>query len=121
MTGPRLPSKPVLVSPSRRGGGAGEPAPQPVPPPAQLANAWEPTASEPSTTESSQNEPWLLDSREVSRLLGIGRTKTFQMMASNELPVVRIGRCIRVPRAELNAWIRDQTNLPIVVRQHSTN
>ena len=51
----------------------------------------------------------LLDSREVSRLLGIGRTKAFEMMARAELPVVRIGRCVRVPHEALAAWIRDKT------------
>jgi excisionase family DNA binding protein len=51
----------------------------------------------------------LLDSREVSRVLGIGRTKAFEMMARAELPVVRIGRCVRVPRDALAAWIRDKT------------
>ena len=46
----------------------------------------------------------LLDSREVSRLLGIGRTKAFELMA-REVPVVRIGRCVRVSRLELTEWI----------------
>ena len=54
-------------------------------------------------------EPWLLDSREVARLLGLGRTKVFQMMARDELPVVRIGRCVRVPRAALRDWLETQT------------
>jgi hypothetical protein len=42
-------------------------------------------------------EPLLLDSRQVAQLLGIGRTKTFQLMVSGELPTLRIGRCVRVP------------------------
>jgi len=54
-------------------------------------------------------DPLLLDSREVARLLGLGRTKVFQMMARSELPVVRLGRCVRVPRAALIAWIAAQT------------
>lgn len=57
-------------------------------------------------------EPWLLDSREVARLLGISRTKAFQMMAGEELPVVRVGRCVRVPRTELQIWIADRTAIP---------
>lgn len=66
---------------------------------------------ETSTTESGHDKPWLLDSREVSALLGIGRTKAFQMMARNELPVIRLGRCIRVPRAGLHDWIAEQVSL----------
>jgi excisionase family DNA binding protein len=56
-------------------------------------------------------EPLLLDSREVSELLGIGRTKVFEMMARAELPVVRIGRCVRVPRVALARWLEDNTQL----------
>jgi excisionase family DNA binding protein len=41
----------------------------------------------------------------VARLLGISRTKTFQMMAAADLPVVRIGRCVRVPREQLLDWV----------------
>src|ERR1700694_345443 len=90
MTRPRVPINAVQASPGRRGRGAGEPAPLLVPPPVELV------------------EPWLLDSRQVSRALGIGRTKAFQMMARAELPVVRLGRCVRVPRAALQIWIGDQ-------------
>src|SRR6266849_3455220 len=88
MTRPRLPIHASLVHSSRRGRGSGEPASQPVPPP---------------------SETLLLDSREVSRLLGIGRTKAFEMMARAELPVVRIGRCVRVPRGALADWISIRT------------
>jgi excisionase family DNA binding protein len=53
--------------------------------------------------------PWLLDSREVARLLGIGRTKAFELMVRQELPTVRIGRCVRVPAGGLAIWIASQT------------
>lgn len=53
--------------------------------------------------------PLVLDSREVARLLGIGRTKTFQLMASGELPTIRLGRCVRVPVVALQSWIADKT------------
>ena len=51
----------------------------------------------------------LLDSREVGEILGIGRTKVFEMMARAEIPVVRIGRLVRVPRPALLAWIDERT------------
>jgi excisionase family DNA binding protein len=90
MTRSRPPIKPQRASRRGRGRGLGEPAPHPVP-----------TAPEPE-------QPWLLDSHDVARLLGIGRTKTFQMMATAELPTVRIGRCVRVPREALLLWISRQ-------------
>jgi len=54
----------------------------------------------------------LLDSRDVARLLGLGRTKVFEMMARSELPVIRIGRCVRVPREALMEWISSETRRP---------
>jgi len=72
------------------------------------AHSIEPTSGGPRPETSAATDPWLLDSREVSRVLGIGRTKVFQMMARAELPVVRIGRCVRVPHAALRAWVEEQ-------------
>jgi prophage regulatory protein len=48
----------------------------------------------------------LLRAEEVARSLRIGRTKAYEMMAAGELPVVRLGRCVRVPRRRLEDWIR---------------
>jgi len=31
------------------------------------------------------------------------------MVAAGELPVIRIGRSVRIPRQALERWIRDQT------------
>ncbi len=75
----------------RRGRGQGEPAPRRVPPVLGL------------------EQPLLLDSRGVALLLGIGRTKAYQLMFRREVPVVRIGRCVRVSRAALAAWIDEQS------------
>jgi excisionase family DNA binding protein len=57
------------------------------------------------------DESLLLDSREVERLLGIGRTKVYELIASAQIPVVRIGRCVRIPRDELKAWIASHTTV----------
>jgi excisionase family DNA binding protein len=94
VTRQRLPIDLPVVSLSRRGGGSGEPAPHPVP---RLV---------------ATNEPLLLDSRQVARLLGISRTKAFQLMSTGVIPVVRIGRCARVPRIDLGVWISAQTIAP---------
>lgn len=85
----------LAASPGRRGGVRGTGAASGPPP-----------VGVPSTMLASA--PLLVDSREVARRLAIGRTKTFQMMASGELPTVRIGRCVRVPIAALDSWIDTQ-------------
>jgi excisionase family DNA binding protein len=50
-------------------------------------------------------EPELLRISECSQILGIGRSKIYQLVAAGDLPVIRIGRAVRVPRRALSAWI----------------
>ncbi len=54
-------------------------------------------------------EPLLLKAADVAKLLGLGRSKVFAMLAVGELPVIRIGRSVRVPRAALEDWIAEHT------------
>ncbi len=56
-------------------------------------------------------EPLLIRAEEAAKLLGLGRSKVFQMIAAGELPVIRMGRSVRVPRAELMRWIESRTAL----------
>lgn len=51
----------------------------------------------------------LLRADEVAVVLGVGRSKAYELMASGELPVIRIGRLVRVPRHALDQWIADRT------------
>lgn len=50
----------------------------------------------------------LLKPIEVAEVLRIGRSLVYVMLATGELPSIRIGRCIRIPRASLEKWIIDQ-------------
>ncbi len=59
----------------------------------------------PTARTAATPESLLLRPREAARLLGIGRSKLFEMLAQQELPVVRIGRCVRIPRTELRIWV----------------
>lgn len=54
-------------------------------------------------------EPLLLRATEVGKLLGLGRSKVFAMVAAGQLPAIRIGRSVRVPRDALERWVREQT------------
>lgn len=47
----------------------------------------------------------MLTAREVAEILGIGRTKVFELMASGELESVAIGRCRRAPIEALEAFV----------------
>ncbi len=50
---------------------------------------------------------------EVQKVLGIGRTKAYRMVTSGEIPAVRIGRLVRVNRAELDAWAKGSRYRPV--------
>lgn len=54
----------------------------------------------------------LLRVEEAAKVLGIGRTKAYEMIAAGELPVVRIRRAVRVPRKSLEDWISARTEHP---------
>jgi len=73
-------------------------------------------ASRPAVDAPAPCEPLLLRPVETARLLGIGRSKLFEMLARNELPVIRLGRCVRIPRRELALWV-DQ-NLEVETAVH---
>ena len=36
---------------------------------------------------------------------GFGRTTVYSLVASGEIPSVRVGRAVRIPRAALQSWI----------------
>ena len=50
-------------------------------------------------------EPMLLRAEDVQQALGLCRSKVYEMMASGELPTVRVGRAVRVPADRLRLWI----------------
>ena len=62
----------------------------------------------------------LLRPAEVVKILGIGRTRFYQMVSGGELPVCRIGRSIRVPLAELSQWVQANTEQPEGARDDAT-
>jgi excisionase family DNA binding protein len=46
---------------------------------------------------------------ELQKILGIGRTKAYDLVASGELPAIRVGRAIRVRQADLDRWAERQS------------
>lgn len=55
----------------------------------------------------------LLKVGEVQKILGVSRSTVYEMVARHELPVLRVGKLIRVPRAELTSWIAARTTGPV--------
>ena len=54
-------------------------------------------------------ESLLLTPRELGRLLKLGRNKTYELLASGAIPVIRFGRAIRIPRTAVERWVAEQT------------
>ena len=54
--------------------------------------------------------PLLLDASEAAKLLSLSRSKVCDMAGRGEIPSVRIGRSVRIPRDPLVAWIEQRTN-----------
>lgn len=54
-------------------------------------------------------ETVLLRVSEAAKMLGLGRSKAYEMAKQGALPVVRIGTAIRVPCEALFEWVRAKT------------
>jgi excisionase family DNA binding protein len=62
-----------------------------------------------SFTLSDNIEQILLKPKRAFELLDISRSTGYAMIASGELPSVRIGRAVRVPVDALKQWVKQQT------------
>ncbi len=50
----------------------------------------------------------LLRIPEVMEILGLGRTKIYELIGSGELPVIRVGKAVRIPVTALEKWVEEQ-------------
>jgi len=51
----------------------------------------------------------LLDASEAAKLLSLSRAKVCDMANHGEIPSIRVGRSLRIPREPLIAWVHDRT------------
>jgi excisionase family DNA binding protein len=52
-----------------------------------------------------ENEQEFISLNQLQKILGIGRTKAYDLVTSGDLPAVRIGRSIRVDKRDLSDWL----------------
>jgi len=62
--------------------------------------------------ERERTEPLLLRAEEVGSLLRVSKSMVLKMVASGELPAVRLGSAVRIPAALLRDWVRERTAIP---------
>ena len=53
-------------------------------------------------------QPLVLSIPEAAAVLRLSRTKVYQLIDGEGLPIVRFGRAVRVPRASLQQWIEQR-------------
>ncbi len=75
--------------------------------PAHVIESAAPAPAEvpPATTRA----PMLLTVRDLEAELQLGRTRTYELLRSGSIPVIRVGRALRVPRDALRRWVDEQT------------
>ena len=54
----------------------------------------------------------LLTVPEAAKLLRISRNLAYELIAKGEIPAIRLGRVIRVPRGTLERWLLDGVHEP---------
>ena len=86
---------------------AAQPIPVMAPPPAAS-----PRERVNEVASGSSPHRALLRIAEAAELLGVGRSTVYQLVPANAVPVVRVGRLVRIPRDALLRWIEDQVHNP---------
>jgi excisionase family DNA binding protein len=69
-----------------------------------------PDLSPPTSASAPRDLPLLLDAAEAAKLLSLSRAKVFDLAHSGEIPSIRIGRAMRIPRDQLLRWIDQRAN-----------
>ena len=55
-----------------------------------------------------KRERLLLKPAEVVEMLGVGRSKVYEMLRTGEIPSIRMGRSIGIPRKALEKWVAER-------------
>ena len=71
-------------------------------------------AVDPDVTSTAEGRPMLLTVKDLEAELQLGRTRTYELVRSGTLPVIRIGRAVRIPRDALRQWVEGQMQVPLV-------
>lgn len=58
--------------------------------------------------EQAPLEPLLLRANEAARLLGVSRSRIYELVAAGTVPSVRLGSSVRIPLQALRQWVSQQ-------------
>lgn len=57
----------------------------------------------------------LLSVKELQALIGCGRNKVYEILATNTLPKIKIGKQYYVPESEYTKWVQRNLNKSILL------
>lgn len=60
-------------------------------------------------------QPLLLNVNQVAKMLGLGRTKVYELIATRQLPAIHFGRAVRVSSASLQRWLEQQEHKDVLI------
>ena len=63
-----------------------------------------------STYKSFEDLPLMLNVQMSANILGISRTKSYELVSSKGFPSLKLGNRIVVPKDQFIEWIRQNTN-----------
>ncbi len=53
-------------------------------------------------------ERLLLRPAEAAEVLGLGRSKVYELLSAGSLPAIRVGSSVRIPAAALRRWVEQR-------------
>lgn len=68
-----------------------------------------------TNTNNGHGLPELLTVRDVQDITQLGRTKVYELIRNGELPVLRIGRSLRIRRDALDKWLLTQEDRMLLI------
>lgn len=81
---------------------------------ATLPGEWRQSMSR-TNTNNGHGLPELLTVRDVQDITQLGRTKVYELIRNGELPVLRIGRSLRIRRDALDKWLLTQEDRMLLI------
>jgi len=57
------------------------------------------------------NENKILTVPEMAELLKISRSKAYELVKDVTFPIIKIGKCIRISKKELESWLHNAKNM----------
>lgn len=65
-------------------------------------------ATQPHRPDEPPLPPLLIRPKDLAQQLAVSRSRAYELIASGQIPSLRIGRSVRVRREDLDLWVREQ-------------